>query len=311
LPKDVPVFDSKCGLCPGNTRAGNQKNPAYDATFAFDNDFPSLLPDIPMESMDEHGLLVAAGEQGKCRVISYSPCHNRSLSLMSQQEICGIITAWESEFRDLGASPDIGYISIFENRGELLGALNPHPHCQVWAHAAVPGLPALETVRQAEYLDKYKTCLLCSYAATEAAMKARIVVENEHFIAVVPFWAAWPYEVLVVPKKHAADITALSPDARTACADMLRRVTVRYDNLHHSPFPYAMAVHQRPLGAYSSSDEKWHFHIHFIPPMARNGTTRKFLTACELLVIQKRDNTPEEAARKLRGCADVHFSLKK
>jgi UDPglucose--hexose-1-phosphate uridylyltransferase len=311
LPKDVPAYDAKCGLCPGNTRAGNQKNPAYDAAFAFDNDFPSLLPDIPMESMDEHGLLVATGEQGKCRIVSYSPRHNTSLPLMSVQDICGIIAAWESEFHDLCASPDVGYISIFENRGEFLDAFNPHPHCQVWAHMTVPGLPALETVRQAEYLDKYKTCLLCAYAATEAAMKARIVVENEHFIAVVPFWAAWPYEVLVIPKKHAADITGLSSGVRTACADILRRVTVRYDNLHLSPFPYAMAVHQRPLGAKATPDDQWHFHIHFIPPMARNGTTRKFLTGCDLLVIQKRDNTPEEAARKLRGCPDTHYSKQK
>jgi UDPglucose--hexose-1-phosphate uridylyltransferase len=304
----LPAYDPKCALCPGNVRAGNQKNPAYDTTFTFDNDFPALLPDIPVESMDNHGLLVAAGEQGRCRIISYSPSHNMTLSLMSRQDIRGIVDTWESEFRDICASPDVGYVSIFESKGELLGALNPHPHCQMWAHATVPDLPALETLRQREYLEKNKSCLLCSYAAMELTMKARIVEENEHFVAVVPFWAAWPYEVLVIPRRHAADITGLSSGARAACADMLHNVTVRYDNVHSSPFPYAMAIHQRPTGRFATSHEEWHFHIHFLPPMARNGTTRKFMTAFELLYMQKRDNTPEESARKLRGCSDVHFT---
>jgi UDPglucose--hexose-1-phosphate uridylyltransferase len=304
----LPSYDPKCALCPGNVRAGNQKNPAYDATFAFDNDFPTLLPDIPVESMDLQGLLVAAGEQGRCRVISYSPFHNMTLSVMSRQDLRGIIDTWESEFRNLSASPEVGYVSIFESKGDLLGAVNPHPHCQIWAHATVPGVPALETVRQRAYFDKNKSCLLCSYAAMELTMKARIVEENDHFVAVVPFWAAWPYEVLVVPRHHAADITGLSSDARTACADMLRSVTVRYDNLHSSPFPYAMAVHQRPTGRFATPIEEWHFHIHFLPPMARNGTTRKFMAAFELLYMQTRDNTPEETARKLRACSGVHYA---
>jgi UDPglucose--hexose-1-phosphate uridylyltransferase len=310
-PQDRPVRDPKCALCPGNKRAGNQKNPDYDTQFAFDNDFPSLLPDIPVESMDTRGLLVAAGEQGTCRVVCYSPNHNMSLSLMSTQDICGVIEAWSNEFRDLSALPGTGYVSIFENRGELMGVSNSHPHCQIWAHATVPTMPAIETLRQREYLDKNKSCLLCSYAATETAMKARIVVENEHFVAVVPFWAAWPYEVLVVPRRHAADITGLSSAERQACADMLRRVTVRYDNLQFSPFPYAMAVHQRPVGGNAPPPEAWHFHIHFVPPMARNGTTRKFPAAFDLLLMQKLDNTPEETARKLRGCSDEHFTKQK
>jgi UDPglucose--hexose-1-phosphate uridylyltransferase len=305
---EVPAYDPKCALCPGNVRAGNQKNPPYDATFAFDNDFPALLPDIPVESLDHQGLLVAAGEQGRCRVVCYCPNHALSLPLMSSRDICGVIDTWESEFRELSASPDTGYISIFESKGDLLGALNPHPHCQIWAHATVPDLPARETIRQKEYLDKNKSCLLCSYAAVEHAMKARIVDENEHFIAVVPFWAAWPFEVLIVPRNHAADITGLPPDARAACADMLHSVAVRYDNMHSFPFPYAMAVHQRPLGKFAASEEEWHFHIHFLPPIARNGTSRKHTAAFDLLFMQKRDNTPEEAARKLRGCSREHYT---
>jgi UDPglucose--hexose-1-phosphate uridylyltransferase len=307
----LPAYDPKCALCPGNVRAGNQRTPAYDATFAFDNDFPSLLPDIPVESMDNLGLLVAAGEQGRCRVVCYSPSHNLSLSLLPRQNIRGIVDTWEGEFRDLRASPDVGYVSIFESRGELLGALNPHPHCQMWGHATVPDLPALETVRQREYLDKNKSCLLCSYAATEMAMKARIVEANEHFVAVVPFWAAWPYEVLVVPRRHAADITGLSSDARAACADILHGVAVRYDNLHSSPFPYVMAVHQRPTGRFATASEEWHFHVHFLPPMARNGTTRKSMAAFDLLFMKKRDNTPEETARKLRNCPEMHYTKRK
>jgi UDPglucose--hexose-1-phosphate uridylyltransferase len=310
-PQSLPAYDPKCALCPGNVRAGNQKNPSYDAPFAFDNDFPFLLPDIPVESMNERGLLVATGEQGRCRIISYSPFHNLSLGVMPLQDICGIIDAWKSEFCDLSSSPDVSYVSIFENRGELMGALNPHPHCQVVAHASVPGLPALETIRQAEYLDKNKSCLLCSYVETELAMKSRIVTENEHFVAVVPFWASWPYEVLVVPRKHAADITALSSNACAACADIIHRVTARYDNLQFSPFPYAMGVHQRPTGTTATSHKEWHFHIHFLPPLARNGTTRKFMAGYELLFMAKQDNTPEETARKLRGCSDVHYTKQK
>lgn len=304
----VPAYDPKCALCPGNVRAGNQKTPAYDATFAFDDDFPALLPDIPVESMDREGLLVAEGEQGRCRVACYSPFHDLSLSRLSRQGILSIIDTWESEFRDLGASPDVGYVSIFESRGTIPGAVPPHPHCRIWAHATIPGLPALETLRQREYLDKNKSCLLCSYAAMELDMKSRIVAENEHFVAVVPFWAALPYETLVVPRRHAADITELSPDARRACADILHGVTVRYDNLHAFPFPYAMAVHQRPTGRFAGPHEEWHFHIHFLPPMARNGTARNVADAFDLLFMQKRDNTPEETARKLRSCPEIHYT---
>ena len=307
-PQNLPSHDPKCALCPGNTRAGNQKNPDYDGPFAFDNDFPSLLPDIPVESMDKGGLLVAAGEQGTCRVVSYSPNHNRSLSMMSAQEISGIIEAWSNEFCSLSSLSGTAYVSIFENRGGLLGAANSHPHCQIWAHATVPCLPALETLRQREYLDKHKSCLLCSYVATEIEMKARMVAENEHFVAVVPFWAAWPYEVLVVPRSHAADITGLSAASRQSCAEMLRSVVTRYDNLHFAPFPYAMAVHQRPTGSASPPTEQWHFHIHFLPPIARNGTAQQFNAAFELLFMQRRDNTPEETARKLRSCSDEHFT---
>jgi UDPglucose--hexose-1-phosphate uridylyltransferase len=227
---------------------------------------------------------------------------------MTAGDVLIIVDAWESEFRELCGSPDVRYVSIFESRGEFLGVQNPHPHSQIWSHATVPNIPAIETLRQEEYLDKYKTCLLCSYAETEAKMKARIVAVNEHFLAVVPFWAAWPYEVLVVPRRHITDISGLSSAERAAFADMLRSVTIRYDNLHVSPFPYAMAVHQRPVGGSVPQSAAWHFHVHFIPPMARNGTSRKVMTAYELQFMPKRDNTPEEIARKLRGCSDEHYT---
>lgn len=309
-PKAVAAYDPKCALCPGNARACNQKNPDYDAAFTFDNDFPSLLPDIPVESMNEKGLLIATGEQGRCRVVSYSPRHDLSLSLMSKADICALIDVWEGEFRQLAAVPGVGYVSIFENRGELLGAFNPHPHCQMWSHATVPSLPYLETIRQKEYLATNKSCLLCSYAALEIEMKSRIVAQNDLFVAVVPFWASWPYEVLVIPTTHASDISELSIAARAALAEMLHIVTVRYDNLHSSPFPYAMAVHQRPTGDLQTPREEWHFHVHFLPPVARNGTARNFMTAFDLLFMDKRDNSPEESARKLRGCPDLHFTKK-
>ncbi len=305
----VLPFDPKCALCPGNLRAGNQKNPNYDSPFTFDNDFPMLLPDIPLEKMNERDVLVANGEQGLCRVISYSPRHDLSLSLLTPQEIYTIIEAWENEYKEMFIPGETGYISIFENRGELMGGTTLHPHCQIVSSATVPTVPAIETINQEKYFSSHNACLLCTYVEVELKMKSRLILENDYCVAIVPFWAHWPYETIILPKKHYSDIITMSRDAKFAMADMLHRITVKLDNLNFSSFPYAMAVHQKPFAGSKISDAAWHFHIHFLPPLARNAVRRRFMTAYELAFMDKRDSTPEETARRLRACSERHYSL--
>lgn len=280
-------------------RASGARNPDYDSVFAFDNDYAALLPQTPVEAIDEAGLLVARSEQGKCRVICFSPRHDLTLSRMDVGAIAKVVALWRDEFTRLDADPAIGYVQIFENRGAAMGASNPHPHCQIWATQSAPNEIVAESHNQRRYLDQHHRCLLCDYLALEGEKRARIVCENDGFVALAPFWAIWPFEILLLPRRHFAALDALDQDEAQALADMLRRITRCYDALFATPFPYSMGFHQRPSDG--GEHKHWHFHAHFYPPLLRSATVRKFFVGFELLASPQRDLTPERAAEMLRA----------
>jgi UDPglucose--hexose-1-phosphate uridylyltransferase len=297
-------YDPDCYLCPGNARAGGERNPMYSETFTFTNDYSALLPDTPVESKDERGLLVARTEPGVCRVLCFSPRHDASLPQMTLGEIRTVVDAWCAEYHALRALPWVSYVQIFENRGALMGASNPHPHCQIWATESLPNEIRNEKQSQQQYRRDHGTCLLCDYLNVEKA-GPRLVCENAAFAAVVPFWAVWPFEILLISKPHLATIDQLTSDLRTDLADALQQITTRYDNLFMAPFPYTMGFHQQPQQ--EDNHDAWHLHAHFYPPLLRSATIRKFMVGYELLAMPQRDLTPESAAERLRSVSPVHY----
>lgn len=301
---DRPAYDPDCYLCPGNARAGGARNPAYTSTFAFTNDFSALLPDTPARHAGEQGLLVAQSERGICRVVCFSPRHDLTLSRMSVDTIGSVVDIWWSEYQQLGKLPFINYVQIFENRGEMMGASNPHPHCQIWANENLPNEIVKENIAQKSYAGRKHACLLCDYAGLERNGE-RLVCENEKFTALVPFWAVWPFETLVISKRHAMVMDELSESERRGLADILKQITTRYDNLFETPFPYTMGFHQRPTDG--GQHEAWHFHAHFYPPLLRSAEIRKFMVGYEMLASPQRDITAEAAAARLRSVSPVHY----
>ena len=295
-----PAYDPNCYLCPGNARAGGVRNPQYASTFVFENDFAALKPETPRQRVDAEnmGLLVAEGEPGICRVICFSPRHDLTLATMTLQEIEPVVHTWLGQFRELGGLDSIHYVQIFENRGAMMGASNPHPHCQVWATASIPDAPRKESASQAAYLSAHNSCLLCDYVALEQKQRVRIVWENEGFVAVVPFWAVWPFELLVCSRRHMASMNDFSQEDARALSRMLHRVTATYDKVFDTPFPYSMGFHQAPTDG--GEHPEWHFHAHFYPPLLRSATIRKFMVGFEMLGTPQRDITPEIAAERLR-----------
>jgi len=293
-------YDPNCYLCPGNTRAGGARNPSYSQTFVFDNDFAALQPDTSPAQVDieGRGILVAEAESGICRVVCFSPRHDLTLSRMSPSEIRALVDTWIHEFQSLARNPGINYVQIFENRGLMMGCSNPHPHGQIWATSTIPNEPRKEQEAFAAYQKQHGTCLLCDYIRIEEASGDRFVCGNEHFLAVVPFWAVWPYEILVLSKRHVADMGALDEKERSALADILKCITARYDSLFQVSCPYSMGFHQRPTD--ELQHEEWHFHAHFFPPLLRSASIRKFMVGFEMLGSPQRDITPEYAAEKLR-----------
>jgi UDPglucose--hexose-1-phosphate uridylyltransferase len=292
-----PQYDPECYLCPGNSRAGGHLNPKYSSTFVFDNDFAALLPGTPEET-HRNGLLVAEGEPGICRVICFDPRHDLTLANMDLRAIRNVVDTWAEQFVELGKLPYVRYVQIFENRGAMMGASNPHPHCQIWAGASIPNEPTKEHAAQKEHLEANGRCLLCDYSAQEAAAKERIVCENEHFLCVVPFWAVWPFETLVLSKRHIAGLDDLSSAERDSIAEILQRTTASYDRLFGVSFPYTMGFHQRPTDG--ATYPEIHMHAHFYPPLLRSATVRKFMVGYEMLATPQRDITPEAAAARLR-----------
>lgn len=301
----LAAYDPECYLCPGNQRAGEKVNPDYESVFVFDNDFAALMPDVPKGSVDDGGLIVAESERGISCVVCFSPDHSLTLARMSVDDIKLVVDEWARQYIMLGDLDFIDHVQIFENRGEMMGASNPHPHCQIWASESVPNEPAKELRSQREYYTKRGNCLLCDYVELERKSGERIVCENEFFVCVVPFWAVYPFETLIVGRDHRGSIDDLDYGERSALADLLKSVTTRYDNLFLTSFPYSMGLHQKPTDG--NAHEHAHFHAHFYPPLLRSATVRKFLVGFEILGSPQRDITPESAAARLRDLSETHY----
>ncbi len=303
-PETRPAYDPKCYLCPGNERAGGHRNPPYEKTFVFTNDFSALLEDTPDTEASPHGLLRAEGVRGVCRVICFSPRHDLTMAEMEVEDLEAVANTWVEEFESLMSRPFLRYVQIFENRGEMMGCSNPHPHCQIWASSAVPDEVAREEAMQAEYWRSHGRTLLGDYLKLELELGERIVCANDHFAALVPWWAVWPFETMIVSRRAVTGIDELSGEERAGLADILKRITTRYDNLFEISFPYSFGFHQRTAGGRNPA---WHLHAHFYPPLLRSATVRKFLVGYEMLAMPQRDITAEAAAARLREQSEVHY----
>ena len=298
-------YDPACYLCPGNARAGGQRNPKYDGIFVFDNDYAALLPEVVQpENVPQNPLQRAEPERGLCRVVCFHPDHSLTLAQMETRDIERVVETWVEQYRELGAKDWIRYVQIFENRGAMMGASNPHPHGQIWATEHIPNEPLAELQAQQAYYQTQHRCLLCDSVKLELEQAERIVCANEEFVALVPFWAVWPFETLVLSRRHAGSLTELDRAQQRGLADIFKRLTTRYDNLFGVSFPYTMGLHPAPTDG--ASHPEWHFHAHFYPPLLRSATVRKFMVGFEMLGMPQRDITPESAAERLRDASETH-----
>ena len=304
-PETRPAYDPDCYLCPGNARAGGAKNPQYEDVFAFDNDFAALRPDTPDGRIDDAGLLVASAERGICRVICFSPRHDLTLPEMELHAVRRVVDLWADQYAELGACVEINHVQIFENRGRMMGCSNQHPHGQIWAQHSVPD----ETAREMHHMRTYRAgtgrSLLGDYLARELELGTRIVCANDGFVTLVPFWAVWPFETLVIARRPIPSIIELTMAERDDLADELKRLTTRYDNLFRTSFPYSAGIHQAPTD--DVAHPEWHLHLHFHPPLLRSATIRKFMVGYELLAEPQRDVTPESSAELLRTLSETHY----
>jgi UDPglucose--hexose-1-phosphate uridylyltransferase len=297
--KSAIHYDPECYLCPGNTRAGGKQNPRYDHVFAFTNDYAALLPDSPALPLAYgQGLLRAETERGLCRVLCFHPDHSLTLAGMDVADIVRVVEAWTTEFQELGARPEIRHVQIFENRGAMMGSSNPHPHGQIWATEHIPDEPAAELANQLAYRTQHQSCLLCDTLRIELEKAERIVCQNDQFVALVPFWAVWPFETLLLPRTHVGSLDTFTPAQQRGLAGILKQLTAGYDRLFSTSFPYTMGFHQRPTDGEAHPEA--HFHGHFYPPLLRSATVRKFMVGFEMLGMPQRDITPEAAAQQLR-----------
>jgi UDPglucose--hexose-1-phosphate uridylyltransferase len=304
-PDDRPAYDPKCYLCPGNERAGGMQTPAYESTFVFDNDFAALMPEGPRGDASVGPYFQQVAETGICRVICFHPRHDLTLPEMTPAEIRRVVDVWAEQVAELGARPDIGYVQVFENKGAAMGASNPHPHGQIWSGFSLPQEPAKELATQREHFARTGRLLLQDYLQAELEAGERIVVQNEDWVALCPFWAVWPFETMVLPRRAVAALPDLHDGERDALALLLKELLTRYDNLFETSFPYSMGWHGQPTdgGAYP----EWQLHAHFYPPLLRSATVRKFMVGYEMLGNPQRDITPEQAAARLREVSDVHY----
>lgn len=300
-----PGFDPACYLCPGNERAGGARNPQYESVFVFGNDYAALLPTTPAAAPTQpDGLFRAEAEPGVCRVVCFSPRHDLTLAEMPPEAIRAVIDCWAAQHEELSAIPWLGSVQIFENRGAMMGCSNPHPHGQIWASASLPNEIAKEDAAQSAYWRSHGRTLLSDYLAAEEKRGERIVEANAHFVALVPYWAVWPFETILISRRPVETLPELDGAERDALAALLRALTTRYDNLFEVPFPYSMGFHQRPV---RGGGDGWHLHMHFYPPLLRSATVRKFLVGFELLAMPQRDITPEAAAARLRELPALHY----
>ncbi len=301
-----PKYDPNCYLCPTNGRMGGATNPDYKKPFSFVNDFSALLKDVKEEKY-ENGLLCAESESGICKVICFSPDHSLTLPLMSKDGIIDVISLWQQEYKELGAIDGINHVQIFENKGDIMGCSNPHPHGQIWAQRSIPQEVRKKSDRLLDYSKKHRTNMLEDYIAQELALDERIILQNEHFVSLIPYWAVWPYETIIVPKTKIGHIGQLSHQEKEAFAEILRKTTIRLDNIFESPFPYSAGIHQAPTDG--KEHPEWHFHMSFYPPLLRSRTVKKFMVGYEMFADPQRDITAEQAANTIKALSDVHYSM--
>ena len=302
----LPEYEPGCYLCPGNTRAGGAKNPDYSSTYIFTNDFSSLLDDIPEGRLNENNLFVAESEKGICRVICFSPRHNLTVPLMETEEIRNVVELWIDEYTELGEKKFINHVQIFENKGSMMGCSNPHPHCQIWAESSIPVEVGKEQVQFSIYYKSHGRTLLTDYLDAELRKKERIICSNTSFVALVPYWAVWPFETLVISRRNMSSLAELVEDEKVHLADIYRRLTIRYDNLFQTSFPYSMGFHQAPTDG--KDHPEWHLHMHFYPPLLRSATVKKFMVGYEMLANPQRDFTAEQSADRLRQLPEIHYT---
>jgi UDPglucose--hexose-1-phosphate uridylyltransferase len=292
-------YDPACYLCPGNERANGQRNPRYTSTYVFQNDYPALTHDDNLGvASPSCGFDRAEDVWGECRVVCFSPRHDLHLAAMPQEQIAGIVDCWAAQYAQLGALPFVNSVTIFENRGQLMGASNPHPHGQIWAESSIPNELAKESVSLREHRDKRGECLLCAYAEFEIERQERVIYADDRMVVVVPFWATWPFEAMILGRGHRASLAEYDSGERASLACAIKTLLGQYDSLFGVPFPYSMGFHQAPTDGGARAE--WHAHAHYYPPLLRSATVRKYMVGYEMLAQPQRDLTPEDAAKHLR-----------
>ncbi|WP_420583021.1 UDP-glucose--hexose-1-phosphate uridylyltransferase [Reichenbachiella sp.] len=301
-----PKYDDTCYLCPTNERIGGKLNPDYKDVYVFTNDFAALQSDIPSGG-EENGLMQSKSERGVCKVICFSPRHDLTIPEMETNQIKKVVDLWIDQCQEIGSLDYINHIQIFENKGAVMGCSNPHPHGQIWAQESVPVEPAKKQVQQLAHFEKEGSNLLLEYLAQEKKQKERIIFENDHMVVLVPFWAVWPYEAMIIPKRKMARITEMSEEERAALAEAYRYLAIKYDNLFETSFPYSAGIHQAPYDG--EPHEEWQWHMTFYPPLLRSATVKKFMVGYEMLGNPQRDITPEFAAQRINEQSEVHYSV--
>ena len=302
---EKPTYDPKCYLCPGNQRITGEKNPHYQHPFVFKNDFSALMSDTPAPPTSTDPLFQTHQAQGESRVICFSPDHSKTLPLLTEEEIYQVIKVWQQQLQELGAR--YPWVQIFENKGAAMGCSNPHPHGQIWANSFLPTEILQADKAQKKYFTQYQRPLLQDYVERELVAKERIVVETQYWLVVVPYWAAWPFETLLLPKMPVKNLLDLNEAQARDLAVMLKKLTTKYDNLFETSFPYSMGFHFSPFNG--EENHHWQLHAHFYPPLLRSATVRKFMVGYEMLAESQRDLTPEQAAERLRATSEIHYSL--
>lgn len=292
-----PKHDPSCYLCSGNTRINGEVNPKYTDVFIFTNDFAALQNNSPSFKIN-NGLFKAESETGICKVICFSPDHSKSLADMTAEEIQKVVFAWQKEYETLGNEPSINYVQIFENKGAVMGCSNPHPHGQIWSQSTLPNEVDKKNTQQLNYYKKHNNSLLGSYIDQELEVNERIIFQNDDFVVLVPFWAIWPFETMIVPKKHKQNILELNSEEALQFAEAIAVITKAYDKLFNTSFPYSSGIHQAPTNGDDNSH--WHFHMSFYPPLLRSATVKKFMVGYEMFGTPQRDITAEQAAIRLK-----------
>ena len=299
LPKKLTVsYDSDCYLCPGNTRINGAVNPDYKDVYVFQNDFAALQNNVKEFNLDNK-LLKAKSESGICKVICFSPDHSKSLGEMNKKEILKVIEAWQTEYLLLGKEKNINYVQIFENKGEIMGCSNPHPHGQIWSQSSLPNEVVKKNTNQLNYFLNQQSSLLKDYLHQEIKEKERIIYENKNCVVLVPFWAIWPFETMIIPKKHQQNISMLDVEEKKDFAEAILMITKTYDKLFECSFPYSSGIHQAPTD--NKNNQHWHWHMSFYPPLLRSATVKKFMVGYEMFGMPQRDITPEQAALRLKA----------